>query len=283
MIGYKAGLVLFFRQARSQLIALTNESAQLLVFQRAGGHAGNIEILLGQQLLQLGILHRSQRTDGLALAVKHHLSALGQLEVIAVHGCHLAVTAHLLILQQHQRQIAVSQAVVQEHERLSRWMARMEGREEDWHVVELPALLFLPHTDLYTFLDDPRIYEVLSGWTPYMPMVKSCLRITAAKDGGSPAYCWGLGVRQDFAQEYGLPTNGVLEVLPARKAFVLDYCGWQVSPGESPLQKHYERFLSRMEALNLRPVSSVYLTVLFHTHDADGTRRDHGYMAAAVE
>ena len=182
-----------------------------------------------------------------------------------------------------RRQIAVSQAVVQEHERLSRWMARMEGREEDWHVVELPALLFLPHTDLYTFLDDPRIYEVLSGWTPYMPMVKSCLRITAAKDGGSPAYCWGLGVRQDFAQEYGLPTNGVLEVLPARKAFVLDYCGWQVSPGESPLQKHYERFLSRMEALNLRPVSSVYLTVLFHTHDADGTRRDYGYMAAAVE
>ena len=182
-----------------------------------------------------------------------------------------------------RRQIAVGQAVVQEHERLSHWMARMEGRGEDWHVVELPALLFLPHTDLYTFLDDSRIYELVSGWTPYMPMVKSCLRITPAQDGGAPAYCWGLGVRQDFAQAYDLPTSDVLEMLPARKAFVLDYCGWQVSPGESPLQKHYERFLARMEALNLRPAGNVYLTVLFHTHDADGTRRDFGYMAAAVE
>lgn len=180
-----------------------------------------------------------------------------------------------------RRQIAFNQAVVKEHESLSRWMARMEGREEDWHVVEMPALLFLPHTDLYTFLDDPRIYEVLSGWTPYMPMVKSCLRI-APSDAG-PAYCWGLGVREDFAQAYALPVSSVVEKLPARKAFVLDYCGWQVSPGESPLGKHYERFLSRMEALCLRPAGAVYLTVLFHTHDADGTRRDHGFMAAPVE
>lgn len=77
--------------------------------------------------------------------------------------------------------------------------------------------------------------------------------------------------------------SSVVERLPARKAFVLDYCGWQVSPGESPLDKHYERFLSRMEALRLRPAGPVYLTVLFHTHDADGTRRDHGLMAAPVE
>lgn len=180
-----------------------------------------------------------------------------------------------------RRQIAFHQAVVKEHEALSRWMTRMEGREEDWHVVELPALLFLPHTDLYTFLDDPRIYEVLSEWTPYMPMVKSCLRITPSDAG--PAFCWGLGVREDFAQAHALPVSGVVERLPARKAFVLDYCGWQVSPGESPLNKHYKRFLSRMEALRLRPTGATYLTVLFHTHDADGTRRDHGFMAAQVE
>lgn len=180
-----------------------------------------------------------------------------------------------------RRQIAFNQAVVQEHESLSRWMTRMEGREEDWHVVELPALLFLPHTDLYTFLDDPRIYEVLSDWTPYMPMVKSCLRITPTDEG--PTYCWGLSIREEFAQAHALPVNSVVERLPARKAFVLDYCGWQVAPGESPLKKHYERFLSRMEALRLRPAGAVYLTVLFHTHDADGTRRDHGFMAVSVE
>ena len=180
-----------------------------------------------------------------------------------------------------RRQIVFNQAVVKEHEVLSRWMTRMEGREEDWHVVELPALLFLPHTNLHTFLDDPRIYEVLSGWTPYIPMVKSCLRITPSDAG--PAYCWGLGVREDFAQAYTLPVSSVVEKLPARKAFVLDYCGWQVLPGESPLDKHYERFLSHMEALRLRPAGAVYLTVLFHTHDADGTRRDHGFMAAPVE
>lgn len=179
-----------------------------------------------------------------------------------------------------RRQIAFQQAVVQEHESLSRWMTHMEGREEDWHVMELPAMLFLPHTNLYTFLDDPRIYEVLSGWTPYMPMVKSCLRITPTDD--APAFCWGLGVHQDFAQAHDLPVNSVVERLPARKVFVLDYCGWQVSPGESPLKRHYERFLSHMEALRLRPDGSVYLTVLFHTHDADGTRWDHGYMAAPV-
>lgn len=180
-----------------------------------------------------------------------------------------------------RRQIAFQQAVVREHEALSRWMTRMEGRTEDWHVVELPALLFLPHTDLYTFLNDPRIYEVLSGWTPYMPMVKSCLRITPSD--GEPAYCWGLSIPQDFAQAHALPVSDVVERLPARKAFVLDYCGWQISPDKSPLNLYYDRFLSRMAALRLRPTGAVYLTVLFHTHDADGRRRDHGYMAAPVE
>ena len=185
-----------------------------------------------------------------------------------------------------RRQIALQQAVVQEHERLSRWMARMEGRTEDWRVTELPELLFLPHTDLYTFLDDPRIYEVLSGWTPYMPMVKSVLRITPAEEGGAPAYCWGLGVQREFADRYALPVNDVVVRLPARKVFVLNYSGWEVlpgsSPGVSPLQRYYERFLSRMAALNLRPAGDVYLTVLLHAHDERGMRRDYGFMAAPV-
>ena len=182
-----------------------------------------------------------------------------------------------------RRQIAFDQAVVQEHERLTEWMARMEGRGEDWHVVELPALLFLPHTDLYTFLDDPRIYDALSDWTPYMPMVKSCLRITPPEGDGPPAYCWGLSADAGFAQAHGLPVGSIVETLPARKAFVLDYCGWQVSPGESPLRRHYERFLSHMQALRLRPSGPIYLTVLFHTHDENGVRRDYGSMAAAIE
>lgn len=181
-----------------------------------------------------------------------------------------------------RRQIAFDQAVVQEHERLSEWMARMQGRGEDWHVVELPAFLFLPHTDLYTFLDDPRIYDVLSEWTPYMPMVKSCLRITPPENDGSPAYCWGLSADAGFAQAYGLRVSSVVETLPTRKTFVLDYCGWQVSPGESPLRRYYERFLSLMEMLHLHPVGSVYLTVLFHTRDESGIRRDYGSMAAAI-
>ena len=182
-----------------------------------------------------------------------------------------------------RRQIAVEQAVVQEQERLSRWMAHLKGRGEDWHVVELPELLFLPHTDLRTFLDDPRIYAILSDWTPYMPMVKSCLRITPPAGDGAPGFCWGLSVEADFAQAHGLPVGSIVERLPARKAFVLDYSGWQVSPGESPLRLHYERFLSRMEALRLHPVGCVYLTVLFHTHDENGVHRDYGSMAAAIE
>ena len=38
-----------------------------------------------------------------------------------------------------------------------------------------------------------------------------------------------------------------------------------------------------MEALRLHPVGCVYLTVLFHTHDENGVRRDYGSMAAAIE
>lgn len=182
-----------------------------------------------------------------------------------------------------RKQIAFDQAIVREHEQLSRWIARMDGRMEDWRVAELPACLFLPHTDLYTFLGDARIYDLLSVWTSYMPMVKSCLRITPAEGGSRPSFCWGLAVPEEIAVAHQLPTNDIVERLPARKVFVLDYNGLKHLPEEAPLEHRYRHFLSRMQALNLHPTGPVFQTVLFHTHDADGIVQEHGYMTAPVD
>ena len=115
----------------------------------------------------------------------------------------------------HLRQeILLDEAVIEEYESFLEWKAPLESLPFDWEIRRSLPARFLPHTDGYVFLQDPRIYELLSTWMSYIPVVKSCMKVN--EDGQS---VWGFSVEERWIQKLGLPVNDVVESLPSRKLF----------------------------------------------------------------
>lgn len=181
-----------------------------------------------------------------------------------------------------RRQIAFHTAVLEDYEAQTAWFARMADREEDWAVVETPAFLFLPHSDLYTFLNDSRIYALLDGWIPRMPLVKSTLCIRAdPSDCGSP-YCWGLAVRKSLADKHGLPLNDAVRLLPASKRFVWDFRGLRLQKDEFLPKAIHERIVARLRTMNMAPTGDMFMVSLAQTHEGEQLVH-HGYVLAGVK
>ncbi|MDO5378576.1 MAG: MerR family transcriptional regulator [Clostridia bacterium] len=181
-----------------------------------------------------------------------------------------------------RRQIAFQTAVLKDYEAQCAWLRRMEDKQEDWTIEETPEFLFLPHSDLYTFLNDSRIYELLDAWIPWMPVVKSTLCIRTGDAGGGSPYCWGLAAQRPFAFEHALPVNDVVRVLPSCKRFVWNFRGFHPPEGEFLLKALHERYLERLRAMNLAPTSDIFMVSLMQTHEGEGLAC-HGYMMSAVD
>lgn len=181
-----------------------------------------------------------------------------------------------------RRQIEFEQALLKEHERLMSWMRRMEGKTEDWHVDNGYDMLFLPHSNLYTFVDDSRVYDVLGGWIEWMPMVKSCLAIRKDAPERESPYCWGLCVRRDFGQTHGLPINDAVQICPAHKRFVYSYKDFEESGGENMRSTLHQRFLDKLSSMNLSPIGDLFMVVLTQTHE-HGKAVHCGYYIAEIE
>ena len=173
-----------------------------------------------------------------------------------------------------EAKVAFEQQVIREHRNFSRWLDRMDGRSSDWCIDWGDEMLFLPHTNRRTFLEDPRIYEILKDWTKNMPMVKSCMEIPAPWPGASfdletnPFY-WGMSVTKACAQEIGLPVNGAVKHLHRRKLFQFHFNNLR-SPGSAfPLAAAAKQ----MEALGLTPRGSCYITVFMSANIKNSPQR----------
>lgn len=181
-----------------------------------------------------------------------------------------------------RRQIAFNEAVLRDYEAQCAWIERMESKEENWTVEETPEFLFLPHSNLFTFLSDSRIYELLNHWILWMPVVKSTLCIHIGEAGDSSPYCWGLAVDRRFALDHALPVNDAVRVLPAHKRFIWNFRGFQPPKGEFLLKALHERYLERLRAMNLSPTSDIFMVSLMQTHEGEGLAC-HGYLMSAVD
>lgn len=186
-----------------------------------------------------------------------------------------------------RQRIAFEQAVVDEHERMSAWLANMQGKREDWRVISGEATYFLPHTSERNFLKDERIYDVLNGFIGCMPMVKSCMRIRHAPGETLPPqlgrdYAWGLCVPVRVAQALRIPINDAVQTLPPRKLFWFDFCEFEHTQGETNQPGPYAAMAERMRAMNLRPSGDIYMTMLMYTH-VGGPSCRYGYFAAPLD
>ena len=106
-------------------------------------------------------------------------------DILTVHSADNARVEALLAEKMEilGQEINLDQALREDYDAFLRWKESLGGLNRDWEIRRSRPMLFLPHTDGYDFLEDPRIYEVLNQWMSYIPIVKSARK--AGPDGKS--------------------------------------------------------------------------------------------------
>lgn len=175
---------------------------------------------------------------------------------------------------QIRRQIRFQETVLREYGQFTQWLHRMENKKENWTIVEDQEFFFLPHTQGRRFLEDPRIYDILGGWTDCMPIVKSCMQFeTDASFMTCPKY-WGFIVPQADALALEIPVNDVVEHVHIGKAIMHSFAELPIDrKGESRLLEHV---FSRMRAMHLIPYRHAYKTMFMSTH-IDTAAQHYGF------
>ena len=182
-------------------------------------------------------------------------------------------------IREIEKRMELEQAVVEEHRWFSGWLERMLGRREEWYVEETQEMYFLPHSNGYDFLGDERIYAVLKDWVTWMPMVKSCMEIRYEQGQQErKEYSWGLIVTKEFADRHGIPVNGVVKRLPARKAFLYHYSGLSHRQREERREDPDRRVFDRLHQMGLEPSGNIYKVLLMYTHVNEESEQYGYYM-----
>lgn len=125
-------------------------------------------------------------------------------------------------------------------------------------------MLFLPHSNRRTFLEDPKIYEILKDWISQMPLVKSAIEIPLcclSTQTENRDYRWGLMVSASQAQIIGLPVNQAVRVLPGRQLFQFFFKGMEM---EQPPRISLKPALERLNKLGLTPTGDAYSTIFLY-------------------
>ena len=111
-----------------------------------------------------------------------------------------------------RKEIRLNEELTEEYTAFLRWREALEDRDWDWEIRRSRPMCFLPHTDQYDFLQDPRIYELLNTWMSFIPIVKSTMRVEP--DGRTT---WGFITEEETVRRLQLPINGVVEQIPTRR------------------------------------------------------------------
>lgn len=169
-----------------------------------------------------------------------------------------------------EKRVAFEHRLIDEHRQFSQWLNRMNGKPTDWSITWGEEMLFLPHTNGQTFLEDPRIYEILRDWTAEMPMVKSCIEVPVPQPGmpslpDESRLRWGMVVKRSYAEENHLPVNGAVKNLPKQKLFQFFFNGTEgTNHGVMPV----DDALRQLERLGLAPVpgGNAYITLFMYAN-----------------
>lgn len=200
-----------------------------------------------------------------------------------------------------RRRIEHDTAVLAEHERFKAWLARREARKalardgdaegSDWEVREVEPYLYLPHSTGLSFIDDPRIQEILPKWVDWMPIVKSSLEISLS---GSPdpsgevaglPFRWGLIAKESAARKHGIPANNAVQRIPEGRAFILYFSGPDGTDSKAVLDRRVRLVRERMASLGLRPRGAMQMVLVMRArmHASEGEHENFGYFIVPVE
>lgn len=178
-------------------------------------------------------------------------------------------------------------AVIEEHERLKAWFeARRIGvpvpdadgaPAPDWEVRPIEPLVFLPHSTGLTFLDDPKVPEILPAWVEWMPVVKSALGIRLPpgisgipEDAEGLPSRWGLVARESDAVRLRIPVNEVVTRIPGGRAFIAHFADADPADAADPVALRIRSVLDRLKLTGLTPAGEMFMVLRMHARMQGG-------------
>ena len=201
-------------------------------------------------------------------------------EILAAHQLDTtAVSSRLAENVEHMKEeILLDEALTADYAEFLAWQAPLSERDFDWEIRWSKPMAFLPHTDKYDFLQDPRIYEILKSWMSYIPIVKSSMK--AERNG---RITWGLLVEERMIRQLKLPVNDIVEFYPPYKVFYYKF--------RAPLMhSSFENFdtpshpaFQALRELNLEPRNGYFRTTLMPADWQRDIGYQYGYYAIPVK
>ncbi len=177
-----------------------------------------------------------------------------------------------------RQEVRLNEALAEDYAAFRRWREPLEGRDWDWEIRRSSPMLFLPHTDDFDFLPDPRIYELVNAWMSFIPIVRSTVR--TGPDGKAT---WGFSVTERAAQELQLPLNGVVERIPAQRTFYYKFRSLVLRrEDENPGNPEHPAF-RLLRSFGMKHGETYYRTTLMPGDWKQTLGCQYGYYAVPLE
>ena len=200
-------------------------------------------------------------------------------EILSAHRQDNASVARRLSenVEHMKEEILLDEALAEDYESFLSWAEPLKDRDCDWDIRWSKPMAFLPHTDKYDFLQDPRIYEILKSWMSYIPIVKSSMK--AERNG---RITWGLLAEERMIRQLQLPVNDIVEFYPPYKVFYYKF--------RAPLMhSSFENFdtpshpaFQALRELNLEPRDGYFRTTLMPADWQQDIGYQYGYYAIPI-
>ncbi len=177
-----------------------------------------------------------------------------------------------------EEEILLDQALTEEYQRFLTWKMPLEKQVSDWDIHWSQPMLFLPHTDKYDFLQDPRIYEILKNWMSYIPIVKSSAIIEQ-----TGRVTWGLIVEERMQQRLHIPINDVVIRIPPYKLFYYKFRAPIIHTSEESITSASHPAFQALRALNLKSGKTYLRTTLMPADWQQDISYQYGYYAIPID
>ena len=176
-----------------------------------------------------------------------------------------------------EQEILLDQALAEDYRSFLDWKATLDKNSTDWDIRWSRPMAFLPHTDCYDFLQDPRIYEILKSWMSFIPIVKSSAKI---EQGGR--ITWGFVIEERMLQRLQLPVNDVVEHSPVQKVFYYKFRAPILRSDNEYADSEQHPAFRTLRALNLKGGETYYRTTLIPADWKQDISYQYGYYAIPI-
>lgn len=201
-------------------------------------------------------------------------------EILAAHRLDTAAVSSRLAenVEHMKEEILLDEALAADYEEFLAWQAPLSERDFDWEIRWSKPMAFLPHTDKYDFLQDPRIYEILKSWMSYIPIVKSSMK--AERNG---RITWGLLAEERMIRQLQLPVNDIVEFFPPHKVFYYKFRAPLMPTSFENFDSPSHPAFQALRELNLEPRDGYFRTTLMPADWQQDIGYQYGYYAIPVK